>query len=289
MVTIDRQSGFCFGVVTAIRKAEEELQKGNQLYCLGDIVHNEQEVERLTRLGLKTIDHQQFATLHHAKVLLRAHGEPPETYRIAAENDIEIVDASCPVVRNLQQKIRRQYQLTPHAQIVIFGKTGHAEVVGLQGQTDNNAIVVEHAEDADKLDVTNDIYLFSQTTKSADDFRRLVDEIEQRRKEQHTEAVFEWHDTICGQVRNRVQHLQEFARSNDRIVFVGGRNSSNAKVLFEHCRKVNPDTVFISDEKEITDDYIAACRDKNVGICGATSTPLWLMQRCAEKIENKTI
>lgn len=289
MVTIDKQSGFCFGVVTAIRKAEEELQKGNQLYCLGDIVHNEQEVERLTRLGLKTIDHQQFATLHHAKVLLRAHGEPPETYRIAAENDIEIVDASCPVVRNLQQKIRRQYQLTPHAQIVIFGKQGHAEVVGLQGQTDNNAIVVEHAEDADKLDVTNDIYLFSQTTKSADDFHRLVDEIEQHRKEQHTEAVFEWHDTICGQVRNRVQHLQEFARSNDRIVFVGGRNSSNAKVLFEHCRKVNPDTVFISDEKEITDDYIAACRGKNVGICGATSTPLWLMQRCAEKIENKTI
>lgn len=289
MTTIDNQSGFCFGVVTAIRKAEEELQQGEQLYCLGDIVHNEQEVERLATLGLITINHDQFRNLHHAKVLLRAHGEPPETYRIARENNIEIVDASCPVVRNLQQKIRKRYEASPQGQIVIFGKKGHAEVVGLQGQTDNTAIVVEQLADLGKIDFKNDIYLFAQTTKSVDDFRHLVAEIDQRRQAEHSEAAFEWHDTICGQVRNRVRHLQDFAKANDKVVFVGGKNSSNAKVLFEYCRQVNPDTVFISDENELTDSYIAACQDKKVGICGATSTPLWLMQRCAEKIEQKQI
>lgn len=300
MVTIDKESGFCFGVVTAIRKAEEELQKGSKLYCLGDIVHNGQEVERLARMGLITIDHEQLRQLHNAKVLLRAHGEPPSTYRIAAENGIEIIDASCPVVRNLQKRIRQTYErLTGEAemtrgQIVIFGKQGHAETIGLEGQTDNTAIVAESGKDLDKLDYGRAIHLFSQTTKSADMFRQLIAEIEQRR-EAYSAAhnlsempVFEWHDTICGQVRNRIQHLQDFARQNDRVIFVGGRNSSNGKVLYEHCRSANPDTLFISDAQELTEAYIAECEGKNIGICGATSTPLWLMEACARRLTEKT-
>ncbi len=275
-VVIDSESGFCFGVVTAIQKAEEELRKGGTLYCLGDIVHNEREVERLAELGLITINRGQFRELHNAKVLLRAHGEPPETYRIAAENHIEIIDASCPVVRHLQQRIKKQYEADPNCQIVIFGKQGHAEVIGLQGQTENRAIVIESEKDLDKLDYTKSIYLVSQTTKSVDELHHLATLIQER-----TQAEFVYHDTICKQVRNRVQHIREFAAAHDRILFVGGHNSSNGKVLYSHCKEVNPDTTFVGDASEITADYIRACEGKTVGICGATSTPLWLMEQCA--------
>lgn len=287
MISIDAQSGFCFGVVTAIRKAEEELQAGCRLYCLGEIVHNGEEVERLTRMGLQTITHTEYSELPSgSKVLIRAHGEPPETYRLAAEHNLNLVDASCPVVRHLQRKICKTYEEHPEAQIVIFGKQGHAEVVGLQGQTENKAIVVENADDLNQLDFSRDIYLFSQTTKSEDDFKGLISAIQERLQEG---VSFEWHDTICSQVRNRAQHIRSFAASQDKVVFVGGRNSSNGKVLYHHCLEANRDTIFIESPDELTEEYIASCEGKKVGICGATSTPRWLMEACAEKIEKSTI
>ncbi|MBR1808868.1 MAG: 4-hydroxy-3-methylbut-2-enyl diphosphate reductase [Paludibacteraceae bacterium] len=286
-VEIDNQSGFCFGVVTAIRKAEEELQKGGTLYCLGDIVHNGQEVERLSGLGLVTINHEQFGQLPRgARVLIRAHGEPPQTYITAEQREVEIVDASCPVVRNLQKKIRDTYRQHKDAQIVIFGKPGHAEVIGLQGQTENKAIVVEGAEDIKKIDFSRDIYLFSQTTKSVEEFESLVESIRTQLQSEGNKVNFEWHDTICGQVRNRVRHIREFAAGHDKVIFVGGRNSSNGKVLYQHCISVNPDTVFIESAAELTNEYIASCKGMNIGICGATSTPLWLMEEVREKIVN---
>ncbi len=283
MVTIDKESGFCFGVVTAIDKAEEELRHSGSLYCLGDIVHNGQEVNRLAALGLKTIDHEQMAGLHGVKVLLRAHGEPPSTYETARENDIEIIDASCPVVLGLQKRIRKQYEEIrgrSDSQIVIFGKPGHAEVVGLEGQTENTAIVIEHLEDVDRLDLTKNTYLFSQTTKDVEEFAQLVGEIQKRFKGQE----FVWKDTICRQVSSRSRHIQEFARQNDIVFFVGGKKSSNGKVLFELCRQANPQSYFISGPEEITEEQIEASKDKAVGICGATSTPLWLMEKCKERL-----
>ena len=218
-VTIDEHSGFCFGVTTAIETAERELQKG-QLFCLGDIVHNGQEVERLDKLGLVTIDYDDLRTLHSVRVLLRAHGEPPTTYRIALQNNIEIIDASCPVVLKLQKRIRQTYMehMGEDAQIVIFGQKGHAEVIGLEGQTNNTAIVVESVKDLDVLDYTKSIYLFSQTTKSIEGFGEIVSAIESKRLErvsQSRDAVFEYHDTICRNVANRVKRLQDFAQSND--------------------------------------------------------------------------
>lgn len=301
-VTIDPHSGFCFGVTSAIRKAEEELQNGS-LYCLGDIVHNGQEVERLARAGLETIDYDDLRTLHNARVLLRAHGEPPSTYHIAEQNHIEIIDASCPVVLHLQKRIRETYlrirQTMPDsgAQIVIFGKVGHAEVIGLQGQTNDTAIIIESPaallstgrnplnaqSPKTPLDFTKPIFLFSQTTKSVDEFHSLVELIRSRMKEG---VLFEWHDTICRNVANRVSTLREFAAANDRVVFVGGLKSSNAKVLFRHCLSANPRTVFVSSEEELTDAELQACSAvERVGICGGTSTPMWLMERCRSRIE----
>ena len=283
MVTIDKESGFCFGVVTAIDKAEEELRHSGSLYCLGDIVHNGQEVNRLAALGLKTIDHEQMASLHGVKVLLRAHGEPPSTYEKARENDIDIIDASCPVVLGLQKRIRKQYEAIrgrSDSQIVIFGKPGHAEVVGLEGQTENTAIVIEHLEDVNRLDLTKNTYLFSQTTKDVEEFAQLVGEIQKRFKGQE----FVWKDTICRQVSSRSRHIQEFARQNDIVFFVGGKKSSNGKVLFELCRQANPQSYFISGPEEITEEQIEASKNKAVGICGATSTPLWLMEKCKERL-----
>ena len=286
-VTIDSGSGFCFGVTTAIKKAEEELQKG-VLYCLGDIVHNGQEVQRLADMGLETIDYDDLRTLHNARVLLRAHGEPPSTYHIAQQNDIQIIDASCPVVLRLQKKIRDTYrhirETGSQAQIVIFGQRGHAEVIGLEGQTNNTAIVIERPEEAEKIDFQRDIYLFSQTTKSVEGFRNLVDYIQNRCSES---IQFQWYDTICRNVANRVEKLKAFAREQDKVIFVGGKKSSNAKVLFQHCQEANPRTIFVSSEKELTNDIVADCQkvDK-VGICGATSTPLWLMEKCKEKLLN---
>jgi 4-hydroxy-3-methylbut-2-enyl diphosphate reductase len=270
-------------VVTAIDKAEEELRHSGSLYCLGDIVHNGQEVNRLAALGLKTIDHEQLASLHGVKVLLRAHGEPPSTYETARENDIDIIDASCPVVLGLQKRIRKQYEAIrgrSDSQIVIFGKPGHAEVVGLEGQTENTAIVIEHLEDVDQLDLTKNTYLFSQTTKDVEEFAQLVGEIQKRFKGQE----FVWKDTICRQVSSRSRHIQEFARQNDIVFFVGGKKSSNGKVLFELCRQANPQSYFISGPEEITEEQIKASKDKAVGICGATSTPLWLMEKCKERL-----
>ena len=287
IITIDDNSGFCFGVTTAIQTAERELQKG-PLFCLGDIVHNGQEVERLDKLGLETIDYDDLRTLHNVRVLLRAHGEPPSTYHIAKRNNIEIIDASCPVVLHLQKRIRDTYQAhygkNTGAQIVIFGKKGHAEVIGLEGQTNNTAIVIESIHDLDLLDFTRPIYLFSQTTKSVEEFEQIVAEIK-RRKAKGEEAVFEYHNTICRNVANRVKRLQDFARSNDVVIFVGGQKSSNAKVLYHNCLEVNSCTIFVSSASDLTPEILQLCHNaERVGICGATSTPKWLMESVSEAI-----
>ena len=294
MVTIDEYSGFCFGVTSAIQAAEQELQKG-PLFCLGDIVHNGQEVQRLEKLGLETIDYDDLRTLHNVKVLLRAHGEPPSTYHIAKHNGIEIIDASCPVVLKLQQRIRDTYQSlhgkSTGAQIVIFGKKGHAEVIGLEGQTNNNAIVIEKLEDIDKIDITRPIYLFSQTTKSVEGFHEVVEAIKAKRllddRLKSEEVVFEYHDTICRNVANRVKKIQDFARSNDVVIFVGGKKSSNAKVLYNHCLEVNSCTIFVSSTEDITPEILQQCHKADkVGISGATSTPKWLMEQVRSSIED---
>ena len=282
IVEIDKGSGFCFGVVNAINHAEKELVNTDVLYCLGDIVHNSLEVERLEAIGLRTIDHDDFTRLKDVKVLLRAHGEPPSTYKVAQENHIQIVDATCPVVLQLQKRIHRCYQETQnsHTQLVISGKKGHAEVNGLVGQTEGTAIVVEKVDDLDRLDFTRDIALFSQTTKSLDGFRQVVAEIEKRIA---PNVQFNYYDTICRQVANRLPNIQKFAAEHDWVYFVAGKKSSNGKMLFEECRKANPHSCFISSAEEITDrlpDFVST-----VGICGATSTPKWLMEKIAEKVK----
>lgn len=282
-IEIDNGSGFCFGVTTAISKAEEELAKGSTLYCLGDIVHNGMEVERLTEKGLVTINHDDLRSLHNAKVLLRAHGEPPETYEIARRNNIEIIDATCPVVLQLQRRIKKQYDANPDAQIVIFGKKGHAEVLGLVGQTNNSAIVIEHFNGVEKLDFSRDIYLYSQTTKSLDEFHRIIDYIQEHISPQ---ATFKSFDTICRQVANRMPNISSFASRHDLILFVSGRKSSNGKVLFNECKRVNPNSYQIERAEEIDLDWL---KDINtIGICGATSTPKWLMEECRDFILNHT-
>ena len=280
-IEIDKKSGFCFGVVQAISIAEDELAKGETLYCLGDIVHNGQEVERLTRLGLITIDHEQYAQLHDAKVLLRAHGEPPVTYQIAKENNLTLIDASCPVVLKLQSRIKKAYLATSSedTQIVIYGENGHAEVNGLVGQTDEKAIVVESEADLSKLDFSKNISLFSQTTKSLDGFNHLVSTLSEKIVNC---ANFEYSDTICRQVANRIPNITTFAKKNDIIIFVSGKKSSNGKVLYEHSKKINPNTYFVTEADEVTGLDLDLTR--KIGICGATSTPRWLMEDIAEKL-----
>ncbi|MDY4752231.1 MAG: 4-hydroxy-3-methylbut-2-enyl diphosphate reductase [Prevotella sp.] len=275
-IEIDEGSGFCFGVTTAIKKAEEELATGSELYCLGDIVHNGMECERLHNMGLKTINHDEFATLHDKKVLLRAHGEPPSTYLEAQANGIEIIDATCPVVLQLQRRIKRQYDANPEAQIVIFGKNGHAEVLGLVGQTDQKAIVIEHADEACRLDFSRDIYLYSQTTKSLDEFHAIIDYIQAHIS---PEATFKSFDTICRQVANRMPNICSFATKHDLILFVSGRKSSNGKVLFNACKAKNPHTYLIEGPEEIDPAWLSVA--ESIGICGATSTPKWLMEKVA--------
>lgn len=281
-IEIDQGSGFCFGVTRAISKAEEELTGGKTLYCLGDIVHNGQECNRLQQLGLKTIEHREFDNLHDATVLLRAHGEPPSTYQKARENHIEIVDATCPVVLHLQERIKREYDADSlHTkQIVIFGKNGHAEVLGLVGQTEGTAIVIEKPEEVGKLDFERDIYLYSQTTKSLDGFRQVVEYIEQHIQ---PSATFQYYDTICRQVANRMPHIRDFASRHDVVLFVCGKKSSNGKALFEQCLKVNPRSYMIDAASEIDTRWLEDCG--SVGICGATSTPKWLMEECEVRIE----
>ena len=282
-VEIDQKSGFCFGVVKAISKAEEELAKGTPVYCLGDIVHNGQEVKRLTEMGLVTINLEEFKNLRDVKVLFRAHGEPPSTYEIARQNNIELIDASCPVVLKLQKRIKNSYEAaTEEQQIVIYGKPGHAEIVGLLGQVDNNAIVIENKDDLSKIDFTRNVRLFSQTTKSLAGFNHLVATISERMA---PNAVFEYSDTICRQVANRIPNIAIFAEKNDIILFVSGKKSSNGKVLYEHSKSINPNTYLINDPEEI--DGLNLDLTKKIGICGATSTPGWLMEAVAERIRQK--
>ena len=328
-IEIDDGSGFCFGVTTAIKKAEEELAKGTKLYCLGDIVHNSMEVERLTKKGLITINHDQLRDLHDVKVLLRAHGEPPETYELARRNNIEIIDATCPVVLALQRRIKTQYEKRQpssggswvsgtadgssdsrtdeapspevrrmdggqdrsssppsiqseaegEASIVIFGKNGHAEVLGLVGQTHSHAIVIEKFEDVKTLDFNHDIYLYSQTTKSLDEFHRIIDYIQQHIS---PNAKFQSFDTICRQVANRMPNISSFAARHDLILFVAGRKSSNGKVLFHECLSVNPNAHQVESADEIDMSWFEGVQ--TVGICGATSTPKWLMEECRDEI-----
>lgn len=281
-VEIDEGSGFCFGVVTAIHKAEEELAKGVTLYCLGDIVHNSREVERLKTMGLITINHEKFKQLHDAKVLLRAHGEPPETYITARENNIEIIDATCPVVLRLQKRIKQEYQQEAgeEKQIVIYGQNGHAEVLGLVGQTTGKAIVIEKLEEAKELNFNKSIRLYSQTTKSLDEFWEIVDYIKEHIA---PGATFEYYDTICRQVANRMPNLRKFAASHDLIFFVSGKKSSNGKMLFSECLKVNPNSHLIDSIEEIDNSLF---HDINsIGVCGATSTPKWLMEQIYMEIK----
>lgn len=284
-IEIDNGSGFCFGVTTAIQKAEEELAKGNTLYCLGDIVHNGMECERLRQLGLITIDHEQMASLHNVKVLLRAHGEPPATYELARKNNIEIIDATCPVVLQLQKRIRKQYEASPSgegASIVIFGKKGHAEVLGLVGQTQSEAIVIENFDEVGRLDFTRDIYLYSQTTKSLDEFHRIIEYIQQHIS---PTATFRSFDTICRNVANRMPNISSFATKHDLVLFVCGRKSSNGRVLYNECLRVNANTHMIEGPEEIDPAWLEGI--ETVGICGATSTPKWLMEQCRDALSNE--
>lgn len=280
-VEIDTNSGFCNGVVRAIQAAEQELERGGQLYCLGDIVHNSNEVERLRAKGLITINHDELRQLRNAKVLLRAHGEPPETYRIAHENNIEIIDATCPVVLQLQRKIKKSYdtRTSNNDQVLIYGKVGHAEVNGLVGQTNGEAIVLETPGDLDKVDFEQRITLYSQTTKSVQHFAEMVQLIQERT----ATDKFEWHDTICRQVANRIPNIREFARTHDLVLFVCGKKSSNGKVLYEECRSVNENTHLVSDIEELNPAWLEG--KSNIGICGATSTPRWLMAEFQSRIE----
>ena len=300
-IEIDNGSGFCFGVTTAIKKAEEELALGNKLYCLGDIVHNGMECDRLREMGLVTIKHDEMRELHDVKVLLRAHGEPPETYELARRNNIVIIDATCPVVLQLQKRIKRQYDnnnaqcsARPKAacyqrdarmvnvqcpQIVIFGKRGHAEVLGLVGQTQSSAIVIESFDEVGRLDFTRDIYLYSQTTKSLDEYHRIIDYIQSHIS---PDAHFESFDTICRSVANRMPNISQFASRHDLILFVCGKKSSNGKVLFNECLQVNPNSHLIEDPEEILPEWLGGI--ETVGICGATSTPKWLMEQSRDAI-----
>lgn len=291
VIEIDENSGFCFGVVTAIEKAEAELARSGSLHCLGDIVHNASEVERLQQRGLDTITHADLKGLHDATVLLRAHGEPPSTYEQARRNNITVIDATCPVVLQLQKRIKTAYdesrgrlergEIREMPLILIYGKEGHAEVNGLVGQTEGEATVIQNVGDLDALDLSRDILLYSQTTKSLDGFRNIVSEIKKRK----TGGDFKYFDTICRQVANRLDGLREFAATHDAVVFVCGAKSSNGKVLFEECKKVNPRTFLVSDEDNLDIEPLRGA--ERIGICGATSTPRWLMQRIAEIIEER--
>ena len=282
-IEIDNNSGFCFGVMRATTTAESELSKEQPLYCLGDIVHNGQEVERLTKLGLTTIDHTQLAQLQNARVLLRAHGEPPHTYELAHKNNITIIDATCPVVLKLQQKIKQAYNNHPEAQIVIYGKIGHAEVIGLEGQTNGNAIVIEDENDLSKIDFNHPIILFSQTTKSVEGFNQLVNTIKTKLSTSNN-IHFEYHDTICRNVANRIPNIKKFASQFDVVLFVAGAKSSNGKVLFNECLSVNPHTYLVSSAEELNPEWLKNV--ESIGICGATSTPKWLMEAIKQKVTN---
>jgi len=287
-VTIDKNSGYCFGVEFAIQMAEDELHQGDDhtLYCLGDIVHNRMEVERLHKQGLRVIDREQLGTLHDCKVLIRAHGEPPETYKLALRNNLELIDASCPVVLKLQNRVKHAYDATTRekGQIVLYGQPGHAEVIGLAGQTHNQAIIVMTEADLDQIDFARPVTLFSQTTKSTAGFYKMKALMEARiAAAGGALESFDANDSICRQVSNREPQLARFATEHDVILFVSGRKSSNGKALFSVVNAINPRSYFIENENELEDEWLVNAT--TVGICGATSTPLWLMRQVAERVE----
>lgn len=282
-IEIDDHSGFCFGVTTAIKKAEEELLAGGTLYCLGDIVHNSIECDRLKQLGLVTIDHETYRSLHNAKVLLRAHGEPPETYEIAKRNNLELIDATCPVVLKLQQRIKKKWQDTANEerQIIIHGQAGHAEVLGLVGQTHGEAIVIENTSQLDRIDKSKNTYIYSQTTKSLEGYKQIVEAIKNSVAQ---EKECESFNTVCGQVANRMNGIGNFAKSHELIFFVCGKKSSNGKILFNECKRVNPNSHQIEGPEDI--DFALTNDVASIGICGATSTPKWLMENCKQAVIN---
>jgi 4-hydroxy-3-methylbut-2-enyl diphosphate reductase len=287
-VEIDKNSGYCFGVEFAIQMAEDELKESGELYCLGDIVHNAMEVERLQKLGLKIISKEDLKNLSNCKVLIRAHGEPPETYQLALKNKIELIDASCPVVLKLQNRVKVSYDdiKKQNGQIVIYGQVGHAEVIGISGQTNNEAIVVSTPDDLEKIDFSRPIVLYSQTTKSTAGFYKMISLIEQKIKETGNEdllTVFDANDSICRQVSNREPQLEKFSKEHDVIIFVSGKKSSNGKALYSVCKNINERSYFIENETELDPSWINI--DDKVGICGATSTPMWLMQNVKDAVQ----
>ncbi|MCG8321335.1 MAG: 4-hydroxy-3-methylbut-2-enyl diphosphate reductase [Cytophagales bacterium] len=289
VVEIDRNSGYCFGVEFAIKMAEDEMQENGHLYCLGDIVHNDMEVKRLYEKGLRIIDRDQLQDIHDAKVLIRAHGEPPETYKTAMQNNLELIDASCPVVLKLQNRVKHTFDQMQkvNGQVVIYGKKGHAEVIGITGQTRGEAIIVTTEEDLDKIDFSRPVTLFSQTTKSTKGFyhiRQLIQEKLAREKVDFTDGDFVANDSICRQVSNREPHLTKFAKEYDIIIFVSGKKSSNGRALFNVCLGENKRSYFIESEEELVLSWFET--GDSVGICGATSTPMWLMERVAEYIRS---
>ena len=285
-VTIDQYSGFCFGVVYAIEMAEEILKTQDTLYCLGDIVHNNREIDRLKKLGLQIITHKELEHIFNDTVLIRAHGEPPETYALALKNNIKLLDASCPVVLKLQRQIKEGYEKLEEVggQIVIFGKEGHAEVKGLLGQTKGNAIIIASIQDLHKIDFSKPLSVYSQTTKNPNAYKEIVQEIEKRLKLNNNDRLgYVVHVTLCRQVSGREPQLTEFSNDNDVIVFVSGKKSSNGKMLFQSCKKQNKNSYFISNEEDIKQEWFVNA--KSVGVCGATSTPRWLMESVKDTIE----
>ena len=285
-VTIDPHSGFCFGVVYAIEIAERELAKSDKLYCLGDIVHNNMEVKRLKDMGLIIIEHDELDSLNNCKVLIRAHGEPPETYRIALKNNLELIDASCPIVLNLQNEIRYGFEEMQDkgGQIVIYGKEGHAEVNGLRGQTLGKAIVIGTEDDLDKIDFRRPVHLYAQTTKSVSGFQEIVEKIRLRMEKVMPggKIDFCWNDSICRQVSNRSGKLQDFAVNFEAVIFVSGKKSSNGMILYQVCKDINPNTHLVSGKEDLRKEWFSKVH--HVGVCGATSTPMWLMEEVAAEI-----
>lgn len=289
-VIIDKNSGYCFGVEFAIQMAEDEMATGEPLFCLGDIVHNGMEVERLAKKGLKIIDREELKKLSDCKVLIRAHGEPPETYQLALQNNIELVDASCPVVLKLQNRVKASFDAidSKDGQIVIYGQEGHAEVIGIAGQTEDKAIVITTEKDLDKIDFNKPVTLYSQTTKSTQGFYKMKDLIEARVAEagKRVDENFEYNDSICRQVSNREPQLRKFSKQFDVVIFVSGKKSSNGKALYGVCKQENERSYFVENETEIESSWIRST--DNVGICGATSTPMWLMEKVQNYIQTQS-
>ncbi|MDR0605652.1 MAG: 4-hydroxy-3-methylbut-2-enyl diphosphate reductase [Bacteroidales bacterium] len=289
-ITIDQNSGFCFGVVHAIEAVEKSLHNQGQLYCLGDIVHNSEEVSRLKKMGMKVIDKETMKTLYNQNILIRAHGEPPSTYQLAKENNLSIIDATCTVVLKLQKSVRKGFleMKQKNGQVILFGKKGHAEVIGLTGQTENTAIVISELEEIDVVDFSKPSRLYAQTTQSLSTFKSLVELIKQKYIEQgYEDADFIWYDTVCRQVSNREYSLKQFAYEHDVIIFVSGEKSSNGLVLFQICQSVNKHSHMISSANDLQKEWFINCR--KTGVCGATSTPMWLMNNIAEKIKIITL